>query len=384
MKNAALWAAPLAGALLLCAGALVAMNLLRPAAVSGPLHEPEHLPLPAAPQKPLDDFTLTASDGLPFDTQQLRGQVWVASFFFSSCPSICRQQNEIVRRLCRQYGPRDVRFVSITCDPEVDTPERLTDYARLFEADPEQWLFLTGDLDEISRIGEQNFQLGVGYRTHSDRFVTVDKWGFVRGVYDWHDARQLEDLDLQLEQLLGESASPQALPPAAAADDTAGGEDAGGESWLRDFRLTASSGQPFDSRQLDGQVWVASFFFTTCASTCRAQNDAISHLAREFGSQGVQFVCISCDPETDTPERLKDYARLYDADPEQWSFLTGDLATIRRIGAERFGVPVDLRAHVDRLIVVDQAGEVRGKFDWQDAAETARLRELLVRLQVKQ
>jgi cytochrome oxidase Cu insertion factor (SCO1/SenC/PrrC family) len=143
------------------------------------------------PPRPIVDFALTDSENAEFNSQDLRGQVWVVSFFFSKCPSICRQQNEIARRLWREFRAQDVRFVSITCDPEEDTPERLKEYAKLYEADPEEWMFLTGDMDRISQIGEESFQLGVGYRTHSDRFVAVDKWGRVRGIYDWHDPRQL-------------------------------------------------------------------------------------------------------------------------------------------------------------------------------------------------
>ncbi|MCH5375926.1 MAG: SCO family protein [Planctomycetes bacterium] len=321
------------------------------------------------------DFSLTDSDNIEFDSRDLRGQVWVASFFFSTCPSVCREQNEIARRLCREFGPKDVRFVSITCDPQVDTPERLKDYARLYEADPEEWLFLTGELDQISQIGQESFQLGVGYRTHSDRFVAVDKWGWVRGVYDWHDPRQLDALKENLEQLIHEDSSPFAASDAVPLP----GPEADGP-WIRDFTLTAGTGEEFRSQDLLGDVWVASFFFTTCASTCRAQNDMINHLHREFGGQGVKFVCITCDPETDTVERLSDYGKLYNADPDEWIFLTGDMTYIRRIGSERFDVPVDRRAHVDRLIVVDKAGEVRGKFNWHETGQVARLKALLSEL----
>lgn len=327
------------------------------------------------PPRPIVDFVLTNSENAEFSSQDLRGQVWVVSFFFSKCPSICRQQNEIARRLWREFRTQDVALVSITCDPEEDTPERLKEYAKLYEADPEEWIFLTGDMDEISRIGEESFQLGVGYRTHSDRFVAVDKWGRVRGIYDWHDSRQLDALKEKLEALVREDSLPDeavpAVPPEGAAQE---------DAWLKEFTLTASSGDEFSSQQLQGEIWVASFFYTTCPTTCRAQNDAVGRLYREFGGKGVKFVCISCDPETDTPERLADYAKLYQADPERWMFLTGDLEHIRRIAAERFGVPLDRRTHVDRLIVVDQQGAIQGKFDWHDADEIDGLKELLNRL----
>jgi cytochrome oxidase Cu insertion factor (SCO1/SenC/PrrC family) len=327
------------------------------------------------PPRPIVDFALTDSENAEFNSQDLRGQVWVVSFFFSKCPSICRQQNEIARRLWREFRAQDVAFVSITCDPEEDTPERLKEYAKLYEANPEEWMFLTGDMDRISQIGEESFQLGVGYRTHSDRFVAVDKWGRVRGIYDWHDSRQLDALKEKLEALVGEDSLPDDAVPVTPPEGSA---QAG--AWLREFTLTASSGDEFSSQQLQGDIWVASFFYTTCPTTCRAQNDAVGRLYREFSGQGVKFVCISCDPETDTPERLADYAKLYQADSERWVFLTGELDHIRQIASERFGVPLDRRTHVDRLIVVDQQGAIQGKFNWHDANEIERLKKLLNRL----
>jgi cytochrome oxidase Cu insertion factor (SCO1/SenC/PrrC family) len=321
----------------------------------------------------IEDFALTDTNGLEFDSAELRGRVWVTSFFFSSCPSICRQQNEIVRRLCRRYRDDEVRFVSISCDPETDTPERLKEYARVFEADPEDWIFLTGPMETITGIGEQSFRLGVGKRTHADRFVTVDKWGWVRGSYDWHDPRQMEALHQQLGALVEEQESPYAVPQSNL-------DQLDNEEWIREFALTDSEDQTFESESMKGQVWVASFFFSTCPTICRKQNDLIRRIYRQFGRQDVHFVSITCDPETDTPERLQDYARLYEADPTKWHFLTGDLTYIRRIAAERFQVMVDRRSHADRLIVVDRKGEVRGKFNWHEASEVDRTKELLEEL----
>ncbi len=366
----------LAGGILLAATTLISgCGPSQPAADILKLEDEVSLPTGDVAPQQIVDFALTDSENLELDSRDLRGQVWVASFFFSSCPSICREQNEIARRLWREFGAQDVKFVSITCDPEVDTPERLKEYARLYEADPEEWFFLTGELDRISQIAQESFQLGVGYRTHSDRFVAVDKWGWVRGVYDWHDPRQLDALKQKLESLIREDSSPYAAAQAMPSGDL---ENQG--QWIRDFTLTASTGEEFHSQDLLGNVWVVSFFFTTCPSTCRAQNDMVGRLQREFGGQGVKFVCITCDPETDTVERMRDYARLYNAEPGEWMFLTGDMTYIRRIGSERFDVPVDRRAHVDRLIVVDKAGDVRGKFDWHDTGQVARLKELLVEL----
>lgn len=161
------------------------------------------------PPRPVRDFELIDSQGRPFHSADLAGQVWIASFFFSSCPATCREQNEIARRLSRQWGRHGVKVLSITCDPETDTPERLKEYAWRFEADPDEWFFLTGPMDEISRVGQESFLLNVGPRSHSDRFAVVDRAGQVRGIYDWHDPAQLESLNEQLKELVLDQSPPQ-------------------------------------------------------------------------------------------------------------------------------------------------------------------------------
>lgn len=166
----------------------------------------------------------------------------------------------------------------------------------------------------------------------------------------------------------GESLAPSPPP---------GSED----KWINEFTLTERSGETFDSRDLAGKVWVASFFFATCPSYCVQQNQHIKGLQDELADQDVTFVSITCDPKNDTPEKLREYARRFDADPQRWLFLTGDLTYIRRIGAEKFGQPVHEQTHKNNLVVVDKWGTPRGSFDWNDEAEMKELRELLATLQ---
>lgn len=146
---------------------------------------------------------------------------------------------------------------------------------------------------------------------------------------------------------------------------------------LQEFTLTERSGKPLSSRNLLGEVWVASFFFASCPGSCRAQNLELLTLQNEFAKKGVKFVSITCDPRTDTPEKLRVYAESYQAMPDAWYFLTGDLKYTRRIGAEIFGVWVDERGHMDRFMTVDKWGNVRGHFDWKDKAKLAELKSSL-------
>lgn len=149
---------------------------------------------------------------------------------------------------------------------------------------------------------------------------------------------------------------------------------------LTEFTLTESSGSEFQSQQLEGKVWVVSFFFTRCAANCRALNMKVSQLQREFGDRGLQLVSITCDPAHDEPAVLQQYARMYNADAEQWRFLTGEFAYIRRIGGDMFDVTIAERMHDDILYVVDQSGKLRGKYHVRQEEQFDRLRRLLDKL----
>ena len=147
------------------------------------------------------------------------------------------------------------------------------------------------------------------------------------------------------------------------------------EEWLSRFELTERSGQLVKSEQLLGQPYVVSFFFSTCPSICVQQNQKLKELQNAFEGEGVKFVAISVDPETDTPEVLTEYAARFGADPEQWLFMTGDLAYIRRVGGEIFRQPVNKQFHTERFVLVDPEGKIEGFYNWPDKPQFKKLQE---------
>lgn len=150
--------------------------------------------------------------------------------------------------------------------------------------------------------------------------------------------------------------------------------------WLEDYKLVERSGRTFDSHELKGHVHIVSFFFATCPTTCVNQNKQMQLLQKSFAGKDVKFLAITCDPKRDSPDALKAYAKKFDADPEQWLFLTGELPHIRRIGAEVYGVPVDEQTHTEKFLVFDKRGEKRGAFNWNRSAELGELRTLVDKL----
>ena len=150
----------------------------------------------------LSDFELIERSGKTVSSNDLLGQPYVVSFFFTTCPSTCPMQNEKLKILQEEFYGKDVRFLSVSCDPEVDTPAVLTEYAKRFEADADQWLFLTGDLNYIRRVGAEVFRLPVNRRFHTDRFVLVDGKGAIAAIYEWPEPEQFDRLKQDISKLL--------------------------------------------------------------------------------------------------------------------------------------------------------------------------------------
>jgi len=157
----------------------------------------------------LTKFTLTERSGKQMGSDELKGQPYVASFFFTSCPSICPMQNEKIRQLQEKFRGQAVRFVSISCDPEVDRPEVLSAYADAdrFKADENQWLFFTGDLPYIRRVGAEYFRIPIDRYFHPEKFALIDAEGNNFGYYSWRDANQWQALQADIEKLIAAGGS---------------------------------------------------------------------------------------------------------------------------------------------------------------------------------
>ena len=162
-------------------------------------------------------FTLTDQTGAEFDSTSLAGKVWLGAIFFANCPGPCFLENQAVAGILREVDDPGFIAVSLTCDPENDTPEVLHRYADRFEADPDRWKFLTGDLAVIKAVGNDTFKLPVELGVHSERGVVFDRSGRVRGGFLLRDPDQVKLLVKLVRRVLAEPVAPVADEPAAAA-----------------------------------------------------------------------------------------------------------------------------------------------------------------------
>jgi uncharacterized membrane protein YozB (DUF420 family)/cytochrome oxidase Cu insertion factor (SCO1/SenC/PrrC family) len=145
---------------------------------------------------PVGDFALTERSGRAVTRADLLGKVWVASFVFTRCTGGCPQVSLAMKELQADLAAvPNVLLVTFTVDPGHDDPDELTRYAAAFGADPDRWLFLTGDEGRLHRLIRESFHLHAAPTTgadrrpgneyeHSTRLVVVDAGGHIRGYFE--------------------------------------------------------------------------------------------------------------------------------------------------------------------------------------------------------
>jgi len=166
------------------------------------------------------DFSLIERSGRKMGRSDLAGRVWITNFIYTHCPDTCPLQTAQMAKLQADFAEeKALRLVSITVDPERDTVLVLSQYAKRYGADPERWLFLTGEKSTIYRLALEGFRLSVvdpaeGVKSwffgpitvlahhgetgkqfiHSSRFVLVDRQARIRGYYHSNDEEALQRL----------------------------------------------------------------------------------------------------------------------------------------------------------------------------------------------
>ena len=153
------------------------------------------------------DFSLTNQKGESLGLSDMAGKIWIADFIFTNCPTICPAMTQEMARLQSEFVADPVYFVSFSVDPERDTTEVLTRYAKAYGADDRRWNFLTGDKAHIYQLAEQGFSLAAGHKgseiLHSPRFVLVKADGNIHDHYDSRSKPAMLRLRRDVKALLG-------------------------------------------------------------------------------------------------------------------------------------------------------------------------------------
>lgn len=159
-------------------------------------------------------FSFIDQDGNSITNAQVKGKVYVADFFFTSCPTICPVMKSQMLRVYEKFkNHQDFQILSHSIDPTYDTQEVLKDYSvRLGIEDASTWHFLTGEQEKIFEIGQTSYLATAmedknepGGFLHSGAFILIDQKGRIRGVYDGTKEDQVDRLIKDIPKLLNKN-----------------------------------------------------------------------------------------------------------------------------------------------------------------------------------
>lgn len=188
-------------------------KMTRPTATDTPLsHNPaRELPVLGS----ISDFELTERSGKTVTRADLQDSVTIVDFIFTYCGGICPIMTSQMKTLQDHFDARTpIRFLSISVDPERDTPKALSSFAKRYDADPERWWFLTGDtyviyrlcresfMLTVERVGEDKLEADMEPVMHSPKFVLLDRDVRIRGYYDGTIPEEVDQLKRDVVKLL--------------------------------------------------------------------------------------------------------------------------------------------------------------------------------------
>jgi cytochrome oxidase Cu insertion factor (SCO1/SenC/PrrC family) len=355
-----------------------------------------------------NDVTLTNHHGekVQFFSDLVKDRAIVLNFFYTNCDKACPDSNIKIARMRRDLQPifgRSLRFISISVDPERDTPAVVARYARMAVAEADNpdmpdWQLLTGSAEDVLSIRRQ---LGVvepnalkdrDPSQHSSMFIVgndgTGRWGFVNARLD------VELLTMRIKRLAGWTKSVRygdiqhdyaALMPEVPDAPLVTAEPAVSPGSFLPvkgrvegrFLSVERSGQPVRFEELKGKISVFSHLYTICPHGSKAVLQTMKALNEEFGSRkDFHQVSFALASTRETPAFFKAYAESLSVDDAApWWFTSLDQTVLetfvttelglkapRPIPAEERLNPLDLYENDLRLVLVDQKGQVRGHY----------------------
>lgn len=157
----------------------------------------------------IPNFRFTNQEGKLIESEALWGNVIVANFFFTACPTICPQMSNSLKRVQDTYQDRkNLLILSYTVDPRRDDVEHLADYADYYGAKSNQWLFFTGKRQDIYRLARKGYLVTAqgdeasNDFIHSEKLILIDAQKQIRGYYDGTDEKEVDQLIYDIERML--------------------------------------------------------------------------------------------------------------------------------------------------------------------------------------
>ena len=171
------------------------------------------------PISKVQPFSFTDQDGNTITNKEVRGTVYVAEYFFTTCKGICPKMTDQLVRVYDQFkNEPDFRILSHTCDPGTDSAARLKEYAQKLSIDTKKWIFLTGRKDSLYNMARFSYMIDDPANNlksteedflHTQFFALVDKKGNVRKIYDGIKQGEVDMMMRDISKLLKENFSSQ-------------------------------------------------------------------------------------------------------------------------------------------------------------------------------
>jgi protein SCO1/2 len=159
-------------------------------------------------------FNFTNQDGQLVTERHMEGKVYVAEYFFTTCPSICPMLNTNMKKIYDEYKDEPgFMILSHTVDPDNDNPARLKWYADSMHVNTQKWVFVTGRKDSLYQAARNSYLLDDPQNNvqnisdqflHTQFFALVDRMGRVRKIYDGLKKDEIEELKKDIKRLLKE------------------------------------------------------------------------------------------------------------------------------------------------------------------------------------
>ena len=289
---------------------------------------------PSAPAREaiaVPDVEVVNQHGTPlrFYSDLVKGKVVVINFIFTSCTTVCPVMGVSFASL-RKLTPDSVQLISVSVDPDVDTPARLREWAGRFDVGP-RWTLVTGARREINQLLTAMNVFAPDRADHATAILIGNggpgpAWIRASGLAP---AAKLAELAAIAQ---AEANQPAQSSPAA--------------KYFTDTTLIDHNGRPrrFYTDLLAGKVVVIDVLFTGCEGACPIMTRTFARLQEHLGDRlgkDVHLLSISVDPENDTPAKLKAHAAGVNARPG-WFFLSGSKAAVTAV-LQRLGQHVERR-----------------------------------------
>lgn len=160
----------------------------------------------------IPDFEFINQDSVKITQKDFEGKIYVADFFFTTCPTICPKMKTQMLRIFKKFKDNpQVAIISHSIDPRHDTPAVLKEFSKNLGIQNSMWTMVTGDKAKIYEIGQKSYMVSAtddptqpGGIVHSGAFILVDKNRHIRGIYDGTEPERVDKLMMDMEVLLKE------------------------------------------------------------------------------------------------------------------------------------------------------------------------------------